>query len=77
MATISHKRIIDDLIARDGRSDDGDPDVACIVEYTNYYGGTCWGVTWVSESTDRQQRYLESSEYVINPRIIWPTTERA
>jgi len=70
MATFTTKAIIDDLIKFNGKCED-DPDVALIVEYTTPYGNTCWGVTWVTESRERQLRYLTPSPYVINPHLLW------
>jgi hypothetical protein len=70
MATIDDKRLIDALIAAGGHYED-DPDVAVIVEYTNASGGTCWGVTWVHESPERQRRYLQATAYVQAPRLLW------
>lgn len=70
MATISSKHIIENLIESNGYCE-GDPRVALIVEYENGWGHTTWGVTWITEPIERQRRYLISSEYVNNPRVIW------
>lgn len=70
MATIDSKTLIDTIIANDGYYED-DPRVAMIVEYTNVYGNTAWGVVWSNEPIDRQERYLEETAFVQNPRIIW------
>lgn len=70
MATIDSKQIINELIAANGYYED-DPQAYMIVEYTNAYGNITWGVTWSNESPNRRTRYLEKSQYVINPRVIW------
>ena len=68
MATIDDKNLIDKLIANNGFFED-DPQVALIVEYTNAWGNIAWGVTWSNQPA--QDRYLQESEFVRNPRIIW------
>ncbi len=70
MATIDDKRLIDLVIQNDGYFDD-DPRVYMIVEYTNYYGNTTWGVTWIKERPEARTRYLIESEFVRNPKVIW------
>lgn len=70
MATIDNKKLIDEIIAKDGYYE-GDARVALIVEYTNMNGVTTWGVTWSSESPARQERYLVETEFVRSPRLIW------
>lgn len=70
MATIDSKSIIDRIIANDGYYDD-DPRVYMIVEYTNAYGKQTYGVTWSNEHPSSKLRYLDESEYVKNPRVIW------
>lgn len=68
MATIDSKHIIDELIENDGYYP-GDPRIYMIVEYTNAYGNQTWGVTWPNERG--RDRYLEETEWVRNPKIIW------
>ena len=70
MATIDSKEIIDDMIKADGYYED-DPRVYMIVEYTNAYGNITWGVTWSYESSNSRLRYLDETEFVRNPRVIW------
>lgn len=70
MATITSKATINDII-RAGGSYPDDPLVAYIVEYDNAYGQTVWGVTWTTETIERQLRYLIETEYVRNPRVIF------
>jgi len=70
MSTIDSRAIIDAIIAGDGYYQ-GDPRVALIVEYENASGRTTWGVTWSSEPASRQQRYLEETEFVRAPRVLW------
>ena len=73
MATIDHKPIIDEIIAGNGYYAT-DPRVALVVEYTNASGRTTWGITYSTEQPHRQLRYLEETEFVQNPRIIWQAT---
>jgi hypothetical protein len=71
MATINDESLVKELIANDGYYP-SDPRVAMIVEYENALGQTCWGITWETESERRQGRYLIETEYVRNPRMLWP-----
>lgn len=64
MATIDSREIVADIIA--GKYADDDP--RRIVEYTNAFGKTTWGVTFGRED---HNKYLRPSEYVQNPRVIW------
>jgi hypothetical protein len=70
MATIDNKGIIDNIIANNGYYDD-DPRVYMIVEYTNFNGSQTYGVTWTNESRERRTRYLNETDFVINPKVIW------
>ena len=70
MSTFTNKKIIDEIIANNGYYEN-DPRVAMIVEYTNAYGNIAWGVTWLDKPLASQRKYLEETEYVRNPRIIW------
>jgi len=70
MSTIDDKKIIDDIIKANGYYMD-DPQVYMIVEYTNAYGRVTWGVTWSNEHPKSRTRYLDETEYVRNPRVIW------
>lgn len=70
MATIDDKTIIDKMIANKGQYE-YDPPVALIVEYTNSYGGTSYGVTWSNEHPSAQIRYLWPTPYVQNPKVVW------
>jgi hypothetical protein len=40
-----------------------------IVEYTNGWGQTAWGVTWKGEPN--VFRYMEETEFVQKPKIIF------
>ena len=75
MATIDDKKIIDILIKNNGYYED-DPQAHMIVEYTNAYGNITWGVTWSNEQSYRKTRYLDETEYVINPKVIWHCDKR-
>lgn len=66
MATVNNRSVVDDLIAADGRYED-DPRVVRIVEYTNAWGGKCWGLVYEIDPLDK---YDESGS-VREPRIIW------
>jgi len=68
MATIDNKKMIDELIAKDGYYED-DPRVSKIVQYTNAYGNITWGVTWSNQLG--QNKYLVESEFIRNPQLIW------
>lgn len=70
MSTMNNKELIDKIIANNGYFED-DIRVAMIVEYTNGWGGLCWGVTWTNESVDRQVRYMIESQFVKKPVLIW------
>ena len=74
MSTIDSRDLIDKIVAADGYYED-DPRVALIVEYTNANGNQTWGVTWSNESAARQRRYLEETEYVRNPKVLWTAKE--
>ncbi len=75
MATIDDKNIIDELVKNNGHYED-DPRAHMIVEYTNAYGNTTWGVTWINEHPARRNRYLEENQYINNPKVIWHCGER-
>jgi len=75
MATIDNKKIIDEIIAGDGHYQ-GDERVYMIVEYENAWGNTTWGVTWEYEMNFMKLRYMEESEYVRNPRVLWSQTQQ-
>lgn len=70
MATVDNKDMIDKLIANDGYFED-DHRVHMIVEYTNAWGNTTWGITWSNEYEGAKERYLIPSEFIQNPKIIW------
>lgn len=70
MATIDDKNLIDKIIANNGYFED-DPRAYMIVEYTNSYGNITYGVTWINESRERRTRYLNETQYVKNPKVIW------
>jgi hypothetical protein len=70
MATIDNKKMIDEIIANNGYYE-GDPRIYMIVEYTNVYGNITWGVTWENEPAQYRERYLQETQYVNNPRVIW------
>ena len=76
MATIDSKEIIDDIIASDGYYE-GDPRVYMIVEYTNFEGRQTWGVTWVNEHPSSKLRYLQETEYVRSPKVIWQAKDNS
>ncbi len=75
MSTIDNKELIYNLIANDGHFGE-DPRVYMIVEYTNSYGKTTYGVTWINEIKDQRTRYLNESFYVRNPKVIWHSEQK-
>lgn len=70
MATINSKEIIDELIKNNGYYET-DPRAYMIVEYTNFSGDQTWGVTWINDSRESRTRYLNETDYVRNPKVIW------
>lgn len=70
MSTIDNKDLIDKLIASDGYFEN-DPRVYLIVEYENFYGNTTWGVTWSDEMFSSRLRYLNETDYIKHPKVIW------
>lgn len=75
MSTIDNKQIIDEIIERDGYYFD-DPRVYMIVEYINAYGKTTWGITYCTEGHSARTRYLNETQYVRKPRVIWHSEMR-
>jgi|WetSurMetagenome_2_1015567.scaffolds.fasta_scaffold353251_2 hypothetical protein len=67
MATVD-KEIAEELIKNKGIYFD-DPPAALIVEYTNAWGGTSYGLTYMSEGDPH--RYLRETQYVRNPKVLW------
>lgn len=70
MATVDDKKLIDEIIAKDGYYED-DPRVYMIVEYTNSFGNKTWGVTWSNQGKAEREKYLLHTAYVRTPRILW------
>lgn len=68
MSTINAKVIVDKIIAGDGffPGDEHLPPVVRIIEYTNKWGGRCWGI----ETPHEAGRY-KASEYVNDPKLYW------
>jgi len=66
MSTISSKKMVDQIIADDGHYP-GDPRVIKIVEYTNAWGGTCYGLIYYEAGLNN----YAPSQYVKNPKTIW------
>jgi hypothetical protein len=65
MPTVS-KEIADELIKNNGKFED-DPPVKMIVQYNNKWGGLSYGITY----KEGDNRYLEETEFVRNPVILW------
>ena len=68
MPTITHKPIVDTIISSGGYYAN-DPQVHSIVEYTNMWGGTCYGVNYGPHNA------YEESQFVINPKTIFTRNE--
>jgi hypothetical protein len=66
MPTINDRAIVDEIIDAGGHYQ-GDPQVRKIVQYTNSWGGTCYGLIYAQHSLDA----YEPSEYVIKPFTLW------
>jgi len=64
MATVS-KQTADEMVACNGQYKD-DPPVMRIVEYTNAWGSTAYGMEYGWEVGK-----YSPSEYIINPRVYW------
>lgn len=73
MATIDSKEFIDKIIAANGRLYENDPPITRIVEYTNAWGRTAYGVVFQGEA--HQDRYEIETEYVQNPKVIFLRSE--
>ena len=67
MATINDRRIIQQLVNNDGRYEDDTP-VVRIVEYTNAWGRRTWGVSY---GEHEREKYMQESEFISFPVIIW------
>lgn len=75
MGTFNDKTLIDQMIKNNGwvdscMTDRGAPDnppALKIVEYTNAWGGVCYGVCFPGDDLDRYR----ASQYVRNPKTIW------
>jgi hypothetical protein len=66
MSTFNDRIFVEKLIAANGRYLD-DPPVIKIVEYTNNWGGTCWGVIHQGQDPNMYQ----PSDYVHDPKTIF------
>ncbi len=64
MATVS-KEMADKLVAGDGHYST-DPRVQRIVEYTNAWSGTAYGIEY-----EHEVGKYAPSEYVIDPKVYW------
>lgn len=72
MSTFTDHKIIRQIIARNGEPLPGElpePPVVRIVQYTNAWGGQCWGVVYADDRNP--YRYDEPSEHVFNPHVIF------
>ena len=68
MATVNNKAMVDTIIEGDGiYPGDEHMRVVKIVEYTNDWGGTCWGLIYRGEDLMR----YHTSGYTHNPKTIW------
>ena len=68
MPTTDNKKIVDKLISNNGHYGVDAP-VHSIVEYTNMWGGTCYGVNYGPHNA------YERSPFVINPKTIFTRKE--
>lgn len=62
------KEIADRIVKANGRLYAEDPPCTRIVEYTNKWGGTSYGVTFEGQNPDT---YTQPSQFIINPKIYW------
>jgi hypothetical protein len=65
MATINDKEMIDLLVAKNGYYAD-DPRVMRIIEYTNMFGKTAYGIEYEQDLGKYTQ-----SKWVNNPKVYW------
>jgi hypothetical protein len=70
MASVTHKEIVDQIIAGDGYYDNEDPRVIKVVEYTTDWGGTAWGLIYEGEDPMR----YHTAPACHNPRTLWEVT---
>lgn len=73
MATFNNKETIDRIIAANGVLYPDETPVAKIVEYTNAWGGRCWGVVFENEmgTVYGRERYNIPTDHIINPVTIF------
>jgi len=67
MATINSRAIVDELIKGNGIYPGDHIRVVKIVEYTNDWGGQCYGLIYADEPWDN----YHESQFVHNPKTIW------
>lgn len=78
MATFNDKAVVDRIIKNDGWYYQGDrrspdnPRAVRVVEYTNAWGGQCYGVVFEGEGDI--YRYEQATEYVRSPKLLWAAT---
>jgi hypothetical protein len=68
MPTINSKSMVD-LLIRNNEIYEDDKPVKSIVEYTNAWGGVCWGLNYNSLNN------YGPSDFVINPKTIFVRKE--
>jgi hypothetical protein len=66
MATINSKELVDEIIANNGYYYEDDR-VLKIVEYTNNWGGTSYGIIYKSYELNK----YNASDYIHNPKTLW------
>jgi hypothetical protein len=69
MSTVTHKKIVDEIIANNGNYS-SDPPVHSIVEYRSAFGGVCWGLNYSNHNA------YTPSEYVLEPKVIFTREEK-
>lgn len=70
MSTVD-KAFADKMVACDGvmyPDDPFEPPVTRIVEYSNAWGGTGYGMTFRGQDPEK---YMRESEFIKQPRIYW------
>ena len=70
MATVNSREIVDEIIANNGYYE-GDPRVIRIVQYTNNWGGTAYGLVFETEVSMGLLYRYEQSENCHNPVVIF------
>lgn len=73
MPTVNSRKMVDQLIAARGRYPGDSMRVVRIIEYTNAWGGTAYGLVYEGMPWDAYQ----ATEFVRNPKELWRSEDDA